>query len=551
MKGSMDLRPRWGPAEPRRARAGEVVLIANGNVKQHTNRANWSAQAEMEGKLSRAFAEEGWATTRGHALDPELGHGFIWNQRMGIDVFNAVDPEARLVVAVGVWQFSQNILPGLRNHRGPILTVANWSGRWPGLVGLLNLNACLVKAGVPYSTIWSESYDDEYFVRGLRGWLEGGAIDHDASHVRPFERSGLAREDRELGTSLARGLRARKAIIGVFDEGCMGMYNAIVDDELLHPLGVYKERFSQSALVAAMRLVPDAEARAVRAWLEARGMRFLTGPDPSEDLTDDQICEQCKMYVAAVRMAAEFGCDAIGIQYSSGLKDMTPASDLAEGLMNNPDRPPVSGGPGGGILYEGQALPHFNEADECAGIDMLVNDRVWTAMGLDPSTTLHDVRWGERFSDERLDEFVWTFMISGAVPASHFARGYAEALSFRQPPVSFRLGGGTLTGVSKPGQIVWSRVFIEGGELHADIGRGAAVELPAAETERRRRATTPQWPLMHAVLRGVTRDQFMARHRANHVLVSYAPDAASADRALAVKSAMLDELGIRVHLCGI
>ena len=63
---------------------------------------------------------------------------------------------------------------------------------------------------------------------------------------------------------------------------------------------------------------------------------------PRPELTDAQIHEQCKMYIAAVRIAHEFGCDAIGIQYQQGLKDMAPASDLAEGLLNNSDRPPVS-----------------------------------------------------------------------------------------------------------------------------------------------------------------------------------------------------------------
>jgi hypothetical protein len=28
--------------------------------------------------------------------------------------------------------------------------------------------------------------------------------------------------------------------MGVFDEGCMGMYNAIIPDELLHPTGVFQ-----------------------------------------------------------------------------------------------------------------------------------------------------------------------------------------------------------------------------------------------------------------------------------------------------------------------
>ena len=41
--------------------------------------------------------------------------------------------------------------------------MANWSGTWPGLVGMLNLNGSLTKAGVEYSTLWSEDFTDEYF----------------------------------------------------------------------------------------------------------------------------------------------------------------------------------------------------------------------------------------------------------------------------------------------------------------------------------------------------------------------------------------------------
>jgi hypothetical protein len=55
---------------------------------------------------------------------------------------------------------------------------------------------------------------------------------------------------------------------------------------------------------------------------------------------------------------------------------------------------------------------------------------------------------------------------------------------------------------------------------------------------------------MHAVLHGVSRDQMMARHKANHVQVVYAPDAATADKALLAKAALFHELGVAVHLCG-
>jgi hypothetical protein len=42
----------------------------------------------------------------------------------------------------------------------------------------------------------------------------------------------------------------------------------------------------------------------------------------------------------------------------------------------------------------------------------------------------------------------------------------------------------------------------------------------------------------------------MARHKANHLNVAYAPDATTADKALTAKAAMLHGMGIQVHLCG-
>jgi len=41
----------------------------------------------------------------------------------------------------------------------------------------------------------------------------------------------------------------------------------------------------------------------------------------------------------------------------------------------------------------------------------------------------------------------------------------------------------------------------------------------------------------------------MARHKANYIIVAYAPDAESADKALATKIAMMHAIGIQVHLC--
>ena len=529
----------------------EVLLVASGDSRQSANERCWPAQEDMERRLSVAVGAvaAGRPVRRAHPYRPELRHGFIASQKEGMALFAGLDPDAPLIVAEAVWQYSHHVLSGLVSHRGPILTVANWSGTWPGLVGLLNLNASLTKAGVRYSSLWSETFEDAWFRDRLAQWLATGRVEHDTSHVRLFAPGAAPARAAEVARSIADDLRRRKSIMGVFDEGCMGMYNAIIPDELLFPLGVYKERLSQSALYYAASSVTEAEARGVYDWLRDAGMTFHLGQDGATELTEAQVLDQCRTYIAAARLAEEFGCECIGIQYQQGLKDLLPASDLAEGLLNNADRPPVLDAANSPIR-PGRAIVHFNEVDECAGLDALFTNRVHHALGQPVETTLHDLRWGDRDRSGTTDDYVWVLEISGAAPPAHHIDGWRGTDSLRQPPMYFRLGGGTVRGVAKPGEIVWSRIFVEAGRLKMDLGRARVPALPREETERRWQATTPQWPIMHAVTYGVSRDQMMARHKSNHVQVAYANSAAEADLALFTKAALADELGLDVALCG-
>lgn len=526
--------------------SNKVLLVASGDLRLSANQVCWPAQSAMEKSLTRTLKEHGYSLMRAHAYDAKLKHGFIASQRQGLDVFRTIDPEIPLIVAEAVWQYSHHVLAGLTTHRGPILTVANWSGQWPGLVGMLNLNGSLTKAGVPYSTLWSKDFSDEFFRKHLKTWLNTGKIKHKLDHVVSLEKIKLPGPASRVGEKLADQLRREKAILGVFDEGCMGMFNAIIPDQLLHDIGVFKERLSQSALYYETMQTRDEEAREVYDWFKKKGMKFHLGAKHEEHLTESQILLQCKMYIASMRLADDFGCDAIGIQYQQGLKDLLPASDLVEGTLNNSDRPGVRTRDGKRILRRGEPLVHFNEVDECAGLDGLLTYRVHRALDQPVENTLHDIRWGDEFGDE----YVWVFLISGAAPPAHFVGGWKGAEGFRQPGMYFPSGGSTLHGVSKPGEIIWSRIYVDGESLHMDIGRGGVVTLPAEETRRRLEATTPQWPIMHAVTYGVSRDQMMAKHKANHIQVAYAKDADSADQCLYTKAAMAQSLGIKVHLCG-
>jgi hypothetical protein len=526
-----------------------ILLVANGDLRLSANQTCWAAQAAMEKQLTAVVARLGYKLVRAHPYKPAQKHGFICSQKEGMEVFAKIDPKIPLIVAESVWQYSHHILHGLISHQAPILTVANWSGMWPGLVGMLNINGSLTKAGVKYSTLWSEDFTDEFFRNGLATWLKTGAFKHRTTHVKSLGQAAVPAKAQAVAKRIALDLRRRKSILGVFDEGCMGMYNAVIPDELLFQTGVYKERLSQSALYYGATQVSDEEARAVYNWYLKKGLKFHFGTDEATELTEAQVLWQCKTYIAACRIADEFGCEVIGIQYQQGLKDLLPASDLAEGTLNSSDRPPVKNA-AGKVIRAGEPIPHFNEVDECAGLDGLFTNRVHQALGQPVENTLHDLRWGDWDQSGTTKEYVWVFLISGSAPAEHHVGGWAGSDSLRQSPMYFRLGGGTLRGIAKPGEIVWSRIFIEGGKLKMDLGRAKVIALPQEETDRRWKETSVQWPIMHAVTYGVTRDQMMARHKANHIQVVYAKNASGADLALYTKAALAADLGLEVSLCG-
>src|ERR1700674_840360 len=208
-----------------------VYLVANGDLRLSANQKCEPAQAAMEKALVGAIEREGFNVKRANPFDETKGHGFIDSQKMGLEVFKSIPQDAPLVVAEAVWQYSQHLLGGLISHNGPILTVANWSGEWPGLVGLLNLNGSLTKAGVKYSSLWSADFKDDFFLGGLRHWVRGQPVDHDPSHVHALAEFKLPSRADKIASVLAAGFRREKAIMGVFDEGCMGMYNAIIPDD--------------------------------------------------------------------------------------------------------------------------------------------------------------------------------------------------------------------------------------------------------------------------------------------------------------------------------
>ena len=173
--------------------------------------------------------------------------------------------------------------------------------------------------------------------------------------------------------------------MGIFDEGCMGMYNAIIPDHLLHADGVFKERLSQSALYAAMREVSDDDrARTTTRGCAQRGMTFDLGPDPATDLTEDQVLEGLKMYDAAVRLADDVRLRGHRHPVPAGAQGHLRARRIWRRACSTHRTGRRWSDDGGEVLFDGQAVPHFNEVDECAGLDAIITNRVWTRRGPRP-----------------------------------------------------------------------------------------------------------------------------------------------------------------------
>ena len=249
-------------------------------------------------------------------------------------------------------------------------------------MGLLNLTS-LTKADVAHSALWSENFTDGWARDRLSTWLKTGELSHETSHVHNVDDLGSGLEV-ALGEALAAQLIRRRPSSGSSMRAAWGCTTPSLTTNSSTRSASIKSA-CRRALLAEMARVSDDEARAIRSWLDVAGMTFHTGTDEATELTDAQLLSQFKMYISALRMSDDFGLDAVGIQYQQGLKDVVP-SDLAEGLLNNVERPP-SAAVTGPVFSTRVALPRFNEVDEGAAVDSLITNRIWTAMGLDPATT--------------------------------------------------------------------------------------------------------------------------------------------------------------------
>ncbi len=440
--------------------------------------------------------------------EPYRVPGFLSQPHEAIEKLGPVEDP---VIGVFVhWVYGPHTTEGVVGRDTPLLLASNFSGQWPGLVGLLNTAACLETVGRKHSRIWTEAEDfsaDPRFMEGLEQWCKTGSLSYSESELDYSVVAGAAATS--LAREVAAQMRARRPLLMMLGDTSMGMINGYFGPRLLARHGFSEHKVDQAWLLDRGPKIDEKRIDDAFGFVRDRGVTFHWREKAAEDFDENATREQLRDYLVVLDLIREFKADFLGWQYQLGLLPLRPPSDFAEGLLNSACRPESNGDP----------IVCATEADQGNALPMEMMKRLLARKGLHPAVMFHDVRWG----GEHEGRFVWVLLNSGSCSAyafNHDPDTLSGVHSYRQPSLYFPHPGGTFTGESLPGKITWSRAYLRDDVLWMDVGRGEVVQLPTEKRDAWWNGTTREWPLMTADL-GISRDTLMAHYLSNHVAVAY------------------------------
>ncbi len=505
----------------------KVAIFWPGDARARPNELAVDHAQQATAQLEKAFARLGKKTFR--------VEGFLSKPSDAIEKLGPIDDP--LVGVFVHWCYGPHTTDGVAGGDNPLLLASNFSGRWPGLVGLLNTGACLASLGRSHARIWTDADDwssDEEFMERLDQWCSSGRIAYGNEEIS--HHAAVSPAASTLAKQVAQELKRRRALVLMLGDTSMGMINGYFGPRLLHRYGFAEHKVDQAWIIERGRHINDARIDDAFSFVKAKGVTFHWsdphGSEPgAEDFDPESTKEQLRDYLAVADMVQEFKADCLGWQYQLGLIESRPPSDFAEGLFNSTCRPESNG----------DTIACATEADQGNVVPMELMKRLLKAKGLHQAVMFHDVRWGGAHEGR----FVWVLLNSGSCGAyafNHNPDSLEGVHSYRQPSLYFPTPGGTFAGESLSGDITWARAYDLGGELWMDIGQGEALTLPPALRDAWWEGTTREWPFMAADL-GIGRDTLMAHYLSNHVAVAYG-------NIFEEMVALSLEMGFRIRLLG-
>lgn len=434
--------------------------------------------------------------------------GYLTKPHESIEKLGPVD--GPLIGVCVHWFYGPHTTDGVVGKDNPLLLASNFSGQWPGLVGLLNTGACLESVNRKFSRAWTSNEDwttDDAFMTHLDEWCQKGATSYPETELE--HNVSVSSDAETLAGKVAQGIRDRRVLALMLGDTSMGMINGYLGPRLLNPIGFTEHKVDQAWIIDRGKRIDAKRIDDAYAFVKNAGIEFHYGAPGAEDFDAAATKEQLRDYLAVLDLIHEFKADCLGWQYQLGLIPLRPPSDFAEGLFNSTCRPESNG----------DTVATATEADQGNLVPQEMMKRLLKAKGLHQSVAFHDVRWG----GEHEGRFVWVLLNSGSAGAyafNHNPDTLEGVHSYRQPAQYFPNPGGTFAGESLPGEITWSRAYIKDNKLWMDIGQGEVVKLPPEKRDEWWEGTTREWPFMAAYL-GITRETLMAHYMSNHIAVAY------------------------------
>lgn len=480
----------------------KVAIFWPGDQRPAPNEMALASAEEATAQLERALDRLG----RPHYRVPG---GFVSKPHEAIERLGPID-DPMIGVCVH-WFYGPHTTDGVVGKDNPLLLASNFSGRWPGLVGLLNTAACLEGVGRGgVSRAWTQAPDwtaDGTFMDRLDEWCSSGRVSYSEAEIARHAPVSAAAS--ATARSIAEGIRKRRVLALMLGDTSMGMTNGYFGPRHLHSVGFAEHKVDQAWIIDRGRRISDKRIEDAWKFVVDKGVTFHHGEADAEDFDARATREQLRDYLVVLDLMQEFKADCLGWQYQLGLIPLRPPSDFAEGLLNSACRPEGNG----------DTIATATEADQGNVLPMEMLKRLLVAKGLHQAVMFHDVRWGA----EHDGRFLWVLLNSGSCGAyafNHDPNTLKGVHSYRQPRQYFPTPGGTFAGESLPGKMTWARAYLAGGELCMDIGRGEVVKLPGKTRDEWWNGTTRQWPLMVADL-GISQETLMAHYLSNHVAVAY------------------------------
>src|SRR4030095_1058075 len=157
--------------------AKKIAVYWPGDQRQKPNELALSNVEAASVQVERALTKLG--------KTPYRIPGFLAKPHETIEKLGPVDDP--IVGVFAHWVYGPHTTEGVVGKDNPLLLASNFSGQWPGLVGLLNTGASLESVGREFSGVWREAADgtqDAVFMGRLDEWCRNGRIEYPTGELR-------------------------------------------------------------------------------------------------------------------------------------------------------------------------------------------------------------------------------------------------------------------------------------------------------------------------------------------------------------------------------